>query len=59
MFDLLVAATTTRALTVGLSDAAAFCDRTADSLTALAYSSWRPDRADQLDGPAQGTQLGI
>ncbi len=58
VFDLLVAATTTRALTYGLDEAADFCDRTADSLTALAYSSWRPDLADQLDGPAQGAQLG-
>jgi AcrR family transcriptional regulator len=59
LFDLLVAATTIRALTYGLTDAADFCDRTADSLTALAYSSWRPRLADQLDRPAQRVQPGI
>jgi AcrR family transcriptional regulator len=50
VFDMLVAATSIRALTVGLADAAAFCDRTADALTALAFSSWRPDLADNSDG---------
>jgi AcrR family transcriptional regulator len=45
VFDFLVAATAIRALTVGLVDAANFCDRTADALTSLAFSSWRPDPA--------------
>jgi AcrR family transcriptional regulator len=45
VFDFLVAATAIRALTVGLIDAADFCDRTADALTALAFSSWHPDPA--------------
>jgi AcrR family transcriptional regulator len=47
VFDFLVAATAIRALTVGLVDAADFCDRTADALTALAFSSWRPDPAGE------------
>lgn len=42
VFDLLVATTAIRALTLGLLDAADFCDRTADALAALAYSSWCP-----------------
>ena len=49
VFDLLVATAVLRAVTVGLHDAAAFCDRTADALTALAYSSWRPEHPDQRD----------
>jgi AcrR family transcriptional regulator len=48
VFDFLVAVTSIRALTVGLLDTADFCDRTADALTALAFSSWRPDPAHQL-----------
>ena len=42
VFDFLVATTAIRTLTVGLSDHEAFCDRTADALTALAYSTWTP-----------------
>lgn len=44
VFDFLVATTAIRALTVELADAATFCDRTADALAALAYSTWMPDR---------------
>ena len=47
VFDFLVATAVLRALTVGQYDASAFCDRTADALTALAHSSWRPEDADQ------------
>lgn len=43
VFDLLVASTAIRALTVGLRDVDKFCERTAEALTALAYSSWQPD----------------
>ncbi|WP_308203864.1 TetR/AcrR family transcriptional regulator [Mycobacterium heckeshornense] len=43
VFDLLVASTAIRALTVGLREAEKFCDRTAEALTALAYSSWQLD----------------
>lgn len=42
VFDLLVASTAIRALTVGLADREGFCDRTADALTALAHSTWTP-----------------
>lgn len=42
IFDLLVATTAIRALTVGLADHESFCDETADALTALAYSTWKP-----------------
>ena len=42
VFDFLVATTAIRALTVGLTGQEAFCDRTADALTALAYSTWEP-----------------
>lgn len=41
VFDFMVASTAIRALTVGLRDAAKFCDRTAEALTALAYSPWQ------------------
>lgn len=59
VFDFLVATTSIRALTMGLLEATEFCNRTADALTALAFSSWRPNFADQLDGPAQSAQLGV
>jgi AcrR family transcriptional regulator len=42
VFDFLVATTAIRALTLGLTDHEAFCDRTADALTTLAYSTWQP-----------------
>ncbi len=54
VFDFLVATTVVRALTVGLHDAATFCDRTADALTALAYSSSPPEYADQRESSATG-----
>jgi AcrR family transcriptional regulator len=41
VFDFLLASTAIRALTVGLRDAQNFCDRTAEALTALAYSPWQ------------------
>jgi len=47
VFDFLVATTSLQAMTVGLHDAEAFCDRTADALTALAFSSWRPEDANR------------
>ncbi|WP_414687758.1 TetR/AcrR family transcriptional regulator, partial [Mycobacterium sp.] len=43
VFDFMVASIAIRALTVGLRDAQSFCDRTAEALTALAYSPWQPD----------------
>jgi AcrR family transcriptional regulator len=42
IFDFLVATTAIHTLTVGLADHVDFCDRTADALTALAYSTWTP-----------------
>lgn len=45
VFDFLVAATSLQALTVGLHGAEAFCDRTADALTALAFSAWSSEEA--------------
>jgi AcrR family transcriptional regulator len=45
VFDFLVASTVTRAMTVGLADRDAFCDRTADALCALTYSDWRPSNS--------------
>jgi AcrR family transcriptional regulator len=42
VFDLLVATTAVRAMTRGLADHDTFCDHTADALTALAHSPWRP-----------------
>lgn len=42
VFDFLVATTAIRALTVGLVQSQEFCEQTADALTALAYSTWRP-----------------
>jgi AcrR family transcriptional regulator len=41
-FDVLVAGTATRAMTVGAADGAAFADRLADTLTALVLSPWQP-----------------
>lgn len=43
IFDFLVATTAIHTLTVGPSDHEEFCDRTADALTALAYSPWTPN----------------
>ncbi|WP_246216619.1 TetR/AcrR family transcriptional regulator [Mycobacterium botniense] len=48
VFDFLVAVTSIRALTVGMFDAAEFCDRTADALSALAYSSSQPQLSPRL-----------
>lgn len=42
VFDLLVATTAIRGLTMGMADCEPFCERTADALTALAFSTWRP-----------------
>lgn len=42
VFDFLVAATAIRAMTLGSAGHEAFCDQTADALTALAYSAWQP-----------------
>lgn len=53
VFDFLVATTAIHTLTVGAGDQQAFCDRTADALTALAYSSWTPGRGR---GAAAGTR---
>jgi hypothetical protein len=44
IFDFLVASTAIRALTFGLVDYENFCTRTADALTALAYSTWKAPR---------------
>jgi hypothetical protein len=44
VFDFLVASTAIHTLTVGVSDLDEFCDRTANALTALAYSGWVPPR---------------
>lgn len=54
VFDFLVGTTVVRALTVGLHDAGAFCDRTADALTVLARSSSRSQYAAQRAGSATG-----
>jgi AcrR family transcriptional regulator len=42
VFDFLMAATVMRAMTRGLLDRDAFCDRTADALTALARADYPP-----------------
>jgi AcrR family transcriptional regulator len=42
IFDFLVATTSIRAMTLGSAGHDAFCDQTADALTALAYSAWQP-----------------
>jgi AcrR family transcriptional regulator len=39
-FDFLVDSTLLRAVTLGMNDSAEFCERTADALAALVYSSW-------------------
>jgi AcrR family transcriptional regulator len=52
IFDFLVATTAIRALTFGLVDHEDFCTRTADALTALAYSTWKaPRRRRSVNSP--------
>jgi AcrR family transcriptional regulator len=43
VFDFLVSTTAIHTLTIGLGDHVEFCDRTANALTALAYSTWTPN----------------
>lgn len=50
VFDFLVGSTMVRAITVGSTDREQFVDRTADALTALALSSWRPSEATENGG---------
>jgi hypothetical protein len=42
-FDFLVDTTLLRAVILGMADAEEFCERTADALAALVYSSWDVD----------------
>lgn len=53
VFDFLVATTSFQALTVGLHGAEAFCDRTADALTALSFSAWRSEDTGRRASAAQ------
>jgi AcrR family transcriptional regulator len=43
-FDFLVDSTLLRAVTLGMVNAAEFCERTANALAALVHSSWSDDR---------------
>jgi hypothetical protein len=45
-FNFLVDSTLLRAVTLGMVDAAEFCERTADALAALVHSSWQSDATD-------------
>jgi AcrR family transcriptional regulator len=45
-FDFLVRTTLIQAVALGMVDAEGFCERTADAVAALVYSSWRADIRD-------------
>jgi AcrR family transcriptional regulator len=53
VFDFMVGTTMVRALTVGLAEHERFCDQTADALTALAHSTWKPGKARRRSATPQ------